>query len=188
MWFSKFRDCRLKPELSSGTVFSRHERRQERERRGEKKGEKKKKRSARYRIDVRRQRARLLDINGSLRVSRPALSLSLRYSRRAGVRARARTATGVSRAARRLSLSVIVARYQRSSSLAPRGERAATGCRFHRRKTNVISRFSPRSEEQPNSAESISRNVNSWKRETSLTKFYPKKEDIVVVLKNIIEN
>lgn len=34
------------------------------------------------------------------------------------------------------------------------------GCRFHRRKTNVISRaVSPRSEEQPNSAEPISRNV-----------------------------
>lgn len=56
-------------------------------------------------------------------------------------RARAHTATGVSRVVRRLSLSVIVARYQRSSSLARRGGVCGDeGCRFHRRKTNVISR------------------------------------------------
>lgn len=65
---------------------------------------------------------------------------------------RARVAAGVSRAARRLSLSVIAARYQRSSSLAPGcGDR---GCRFHRRKTKARYRaLSPRSEEQPSSSE-----------------------------------
>lgn len=69
-----------------------------------------------HRIDVRRQRARLLDISGSLRVLRPALSLSSLLTERAHVVTRPRRG---SIASEQLSLSVSPRVIKRSSSLAP---------------------------------------------------------------------
>jgi len=104
------------PELSSETVSCRHERRQERERQDKRRRKKEKERGARYHIDVQRQRTRLLDINGSLRVSRPSLIVIaplLTESRSARAHCHESIASGPA-----VSLFVIAARYQRSSSLA----------------------------------------------------------------------